>query len=399
MGEVYRARDTKLDRDVAIKVLPESFALDADRVARFTREAKTLASLNHPNIAAIYGLEESPSTSSGQAGVMALVMELVEGEDLSQKLEGLRAEGSGLPLEEALPIARQIADALEAAHEAGIVHRDLKPANIKVRADGTVKVLDFGLAKMLDGSGKSGGAGRAGGLENSPTLSVHATMQGVILGTAAYMSPEQARGKAVDRRADIWAFGVVLYEMLTGKRAFEGEEISDVLAALLRQEIDTTALPAETPDAIRRLLARCLTRDPKQRLADASTIRLDIDQALKEPAPASTRNSALKMPSDSTGRWLEPNRLLFVEQGKLVARPLDLGRGEFSGGHGAFSISTHGLVAYRPQLADQESHLVWLDRTGAPAGPADRSRRSRLRARDLARRNAAGGRSDDQRQL
>ncbi len=232
-----------------------------------------------------------------------------------------------------------------------------------------MKVLDFGLAKMLDGSGKSGGAGRAGGLENSPTLSVHATMQAVILGTAAYMSPEQARGKTVDRRADIWAFGVVLYEMLTGKRAFEGEEISDVLAALLRQEIDTTALPAETPDAIRRLLARCLTRDPKQRLADASTIRLDIDQALKEPAPASTRNSALKMPSDSTGRWLEPNRLLFVEQGKLVARPLDLGRGEFSGGHGAFSISTHGLVAYRPQLADQESHLVWLDRTGAPAGP------------------------------
>src|SRR3954471_14873741 len=191
MGEVYRARDTKLDRDVAIKVLPAAFGLDIDRVARFEREARTLASLNHPNIAAIYGIE---------AG--SLVMELVDGEDLSAVIQR-----GPMPLEEALPVARQIADALEAAHEQGIVHRDLKPANIKVRADGTVKVLDFGLAKAMDPTG-----GSSANAMNSPTLSMHATQAGIILGTAAYMSPEQARGKPVDRRADIWAFGCVLFE-------------------------------------------------------------------------------------------------------------------------------------------------------------------------------------------
>src|SRR5215207_859035 len=197
MGQVFHARDTNLDRDVAIKILPEAFAHDADRLARFTREAKTLASLNHPNIAGIYGLEES-------GGVSALVMELVRGDDLSQRI----ARGA-IPIDEALPIAKQIAGALEAAHEQGIIHRDLKPANIKVRGDGTVKVLDFGLAKAIDPVGVS-----AGNVANSPTLTAHATALGVIIGTAAYMAPEQAKGKSVDKRADIWAFGVVLYEML-----------------------------------------------------------------------------------------------------------------------------------------------------------------------------------------
>src|SRR6516225_2452099 len=217
MGEVYRARDTKLDRDVAIKILPEALAADLDRIARFEREAKTLAALNQPHIAQIYGLEESN-------GVRALVMELVDGPTLADRL----AQGA-VPLDEALPIAKQIAEALEAAHEQGIIHRDLKPANIKVRPDGTVKVLDFGLAKAFDPSASSGA-----GATMSPTLSLHATQAGIILGTAAYMAPEQARGKAVDRRADIWAFGCVLYEMLTGRRTFNGETLTDTLAAVVR---------------------------------------------------------------------------------------------------------------------------------------------------------------------
>ena len=260
MGEVYRARDTKLNRNVAIKVLPESFAQDAERLARFTREAQTLAALNHPNIAQIYGLEGA-----------ALVMELVEGEDLSQHI----ARGA-MPLPEALATARQIADALEAAHELGIVHRDLKPANVKVRPDGTVKVLDFGLAKALDPSASSSGAGASP--SNSPTLTAHGTQLGMIIGTAAYMAPEQARGKPVDRRADIWAFGVVLYEMLTGARAFAGDEVSDVLAAVLRQDIDLAALPAATPSSVRRLLRRCLERDPRKRLSSIGDARLELEE-------------------------------------------------------------------------------------------------------------------------
>ena len=261
MGEVYRARDTQLDRDVAIKILPDVFARDPERLARFEREAKTLASLNHPGIAQIYGLEESD-------GLRALVMELVEGTDLSVVI----ARGP-MPLAEALPIAKQIADALEAAHELGIVHRDVKPANVKVRDDGTVKVLDFGLAKAL----APDGANSTGTAMNSPTMTGHATQLGVILGTAAYMSPEQARGKAVDRRADIWAFGAVFYEMLTGRRVFKGEEISDVLAAVLRQEVDWTALPAETPPRLRRLLERCLDRAAKTRLRDIGEARVVLD--------------------------------------------------------------------------------------------------------------------------
>ena len=275
MGEVYRARDTKLNRDVAIKVLPEVFAADPDRLARFTREAQTLAALNHPNIAQIYGVVDHPA---------ALVMELAGGEDLS----AIIARGP-LPLADALAIARQIADALEAAHEQGIVHRDLKPANVKVNTDGTVKVLDFGLAKAMDPLNGSGGAAS---VANSPTLTAHATNMGVILGTAAYMAPEQARGKAVDRRADVWAFGVLLFEMLTGRRAFAGNETSDVLAAVLREEPDLSHLPAGTPPTIRRMLARCLRKERRERLGDMSAVRLEITDALGgAPAEAATSPS------------------------------------------------------------------------------------------------------------
>ena len=269
MGEVYRARDAKLERDVALKILPDAFAADADRLARFEREARTLAALNHPQIAQIYGLEQSGTTS-------ALVMELVEGEDLAQRI----ARGP-LPIEEALPIARQITEALEVAHEQGIVHRDLKPANIKLRADGSVKVLDFGLAK----------AGGAGGpraeLLNSPTMTSPAmTQAGVILGTAAYMSPEQARGVVVDRRADMWAFGCVLYEMLTGRQTFGGPTVTDIIAALVKSEPDWRALPLNTPVALRRLLRRALQKDPQQRIRDAGDARLEIDLAREELAEA-----------------------------------------------------------------------------------------------------------------
>jgi Tol biopolymer transport system component len=261
MGEVYRAHDTRLNRGVAIKVLPELFALDPERLARFTREAQTLASLNHSNIAHIHGLEEA-------GPVRALVMELVDGEDLS----AIIARGP-LPLADSLSIARQIADALEAAHEQGIVHRDLKPANIKVRADGTVKVLDFGLAKAMDPSGVS-----SSDAMNSPTLTVRVTQMGVILGTAAYMAPEQAKGKAVDKRADIWAFGVVLYEMLTGRGPFVSETIPETLAHVMTREVDLTTLPHGTPAAVRRLVARCLVKDPKQRLRDIGDARLMLDE-------------------------------------------------------------------------------------------------------------------------
>ena len=283
MGLVYRARDTKLNRDVALKVLPDSFASDRDRLARFTREAQTLASLNHPNIAHIHGLEESGS-------VPALVMELVEGDDLARRI----AKGA-LPTDEALTIARQIADALEAAHEQGIVHRDLKPANIKVRSDGTVKVLDFGLAKAL----APAGAGATADVTSSPTITAAAmTHAGMIFGTAAYMSPEQAKGRPADKRSDIWAFGCVLFEMLTGKRPFDGADVSDTLAAVLRAEPDWNALPANTPRPIRTLLRRCLEKDRKRRLADAADARLELDDAPTEqpvaPLAAVTKASVAR---------------------------------------------------------------------------------------------------------
>jgi len=253
MGEVYRARDTRLNRDVALKVLPDAFSSDPDRLARFEREAQVLASLNHPHIAAIHGLEESaPSTGSGQA-VRALVLELVEGETLADRLTH-----GPIPIDEALAIARQIADALDAAHELGIIHRDLKPANVKVTADGVVKVLDFGLAKLAQ-PGDAPSQQSASHLTMSPTLaspmitSPAMTTVGVILGTAAYMSPEQAKGRQADKRSDVWAFGCVLFEMLTGQRAFEGELISDVLAAILKTDPNWQALPTGTPAGSTRM--------------------------------------------------------------------------------------------------------------------------------------------------
>jgi hypothetical protein len=279
MGEVYRATDTRLKRQVAVKVLPPLLAADPDRLARFQREAEVLASLNHPGIAAIYGVEEA-------GGVTALIMELVEGEDLATRI----ARGP-IPLEEALPIAKQIADALEAAHERGIIHRDLKPANIKLRSDGAVKVLDFGLAKLADPAA-------AGVIEQSPTITSPTLLSaaGVILGTAAYMSPEQARGQIADKRADIWAFGVVVFEMLTGHRPFAGDTISDTLASILKTEPDWRALPAATPPRLRALLRSCLEKNPKRRLRDIGDARPQIEDLIAgapdEIGAASDRRTA-----------------------------------------------------------------------------------------------------------
>ena len=297
MGEVYRARDIKLNREVALKVLPEAFAKDAERMARFQREAQVLASLNHPNIAAIYGLEES-------GDVRALVMELVEGPTLAERIGSVgvglvpdqgRPQGVPLQIDESLQIAKQLAEGLEYAHERGVIHRDLKPANIKVTPDGTVKVLDFGLAKALDAphtpSPSPSGRGWPKGLgegQDSPTLSFAATQAGVILGTAAYMSPEQARGKPVDKRADIWAFGVVLHEMLTGKQVFSGETVSDTLAAVITKEPDWEALPASAALRIRQLLHRCLTKDAKQRLRDIGEARIAIEETLSGASDVAT---------------------------------------------------------------------------------------------------------------
>ena len=265
MGQVYRATDTTLDREVAIKILPDAFAADPERLARFEREAKTLASLNHPHIAAIYGFEKS-------AGMHALVMELVEGDDLSQRI----ALGA-IPIDEALLIAKQIAEALEAAHEQGIIHRDLKPANIKVRTDGTVKVLDFGLAKALEATGAMSAS-----VSMSPTITTPAmTHTGMILGSAAYMSPEQARGKTLDRRVDIWAFGCVLYEMLTGQRAFGGEDVTVTLARVVEREPDFGALPSSVPARVRQSLRVCLQKNLKQRAHDMADVRLALEGAFE----------------------------------------------------------------------------------------------------------------------
>ena len=274
MGEVYRARDTKLNRDVALKVLPDAFTRDPDRLARFKREAQVLASLNHPHIGAIYGFEDSGETH-------ALVLELVEGDTLADRI----ARGP-IPLDEALPIARQIAEALEAAHEQGIIHRDLKPANIKVTPDGMVKVLDFGLAKLAHPDAAAGPAD----VTASPTITSPAMMTGVgvLLGTAAYMSPEQAKGREADKRSDIWAFGCVLYEMLTGRRAFDGEDMTEVLGAVVRLEPDWEALPSDVPQPVRTLLQRCLVKDRRQRIADISAALFVLDHQASRRAPTST---------------------------------------------------------------------------------------------------------------
>jgi len=277
MGEVYRARDTKLGRDVALKVLPRLFSADPERLARFEREARLLAALNHPHIAAIYGFEET-------TGVHALVLELVEGTTLAERLRR-----GPLPVTEAVRIARQIADALEAAHERGIVHRDLKPQNIKVKPDGTVKVLDFGLAKATMAGADNPDVSRV------PTASLGGTREGVILGTTSYMSPEQSRGHTVDKRTDIWAFGCVLYEMLTGRAAFAGETISDTIAAILERESDFSKLPATTPPGVRRLLQRCLAKDPKRRLRDIGDAQPDLDDVGSIPTTESRGRTAWRM--------------------------------------------------------------------------------------------------------
>jgi len=304
MGEVYRAKDLKLGRDVAIKVLPPAVAQDAERLARFKREAQVLASLNHPNIAAIYGLDEANDK-------LFLVLELVEGEDLSAHVKR-----GPMPAIEALEIAKQIALALEEAHDKGIVHRDLKPANVKLTSDGKVKVLDFGLAKAVATDSSSAGSFDSG---NSPTMTHAATMAGMILGTAAYMSPEQARAKNVDKRADIWAFGVVLYEMLAGAPLFDGETVSDTLAAVLTREFDPKALPAATPAAIQRLLRRCLERNPKNRLHDIADARIVIDDVLAGRADAA--EAGVQTPARASG-WA--TKLAWLAVG-LVLGALTLG--------------------------------------------------------------------------
>src|SRR6516165_8174313 len=281
MGEVYRARDTRLGRDVAIKVLPPGFVADHERLARFEREARILAALNHPHIATIYSIEDVDEAS-------VLVLELVEGETLAHRL--LRGP---VPVGEALPIARQIAEALEAAHEKGIIHRDLKPANIALTSNGVVKVLDFGLAKASDAT--------AADASESPTLTLTAEQDGVRLGTAPYMSPEQTRGQAVDKRTDIWAFGCVLFEMLTGRVAFGGKTSSDFIAAILERDPDWSALPTPTPAAVRRLLRRCLEKDLKVRLPDIAVARLEIDEPSDD---LSSRTGSI--PRSRLAMWAAP---------------------------------------------------------------------------------------------
>src|SRR5262245_27092810 len=268
MGEVYRATDTNLKRQVAIKVLPQTVGADPERLARFQREAEVLATLNHPNIAHIHGLEKSD-------GALALVMELVGGPTLADRI----AKGA-MPIDEALPIATQVAEALEAAHEQGIIHRDLKPANIKVRSDGTVKVLDFGLAKAMEPT-----SAMSPHVSQSPTITTPAMMTGVgvMLGTAAYMAPEQAKGRTADKRSDLWAFGCVVYEMLTGRRAFEGEDVSDTLATVLKSEPDWALLPSDTPPAIRILIERCLAKDRRQRIGDIAAAQFALAEASRFP--------------------------------------------------------------------------------------------------------------------
>jgi hypothetical protein len=334
MGEVYRARDAKLGRDVALKVVSEPFARDAERMARFEREAKVLASLNHPNIASIYGLEDSGATR-------ALVMELVEGLTLADRLKS-----GPIPIDEALRIAKQICEALEYAHERGIVHRDLKPANVKVTNDDAVKVLDFGLAKAVECDASSVD------IATSPTIT-RMTQAGVLLGTAAYMSPEQARGKAVDRRADIWAFGCVLYEMLTGKMAFQGESVTDTLAAVIHMEPDWSRLPAAAPARVRVLLQRCLLKDPKQRLRDIGEARISLDEVLSGAPESSSvirqapSSSAGPMRSeipvaDKVARNARNDAAIWIAAGVLLIA---------AGGYGAYTVKERGKAEPAPAIA------------------------------------------------
>ena len=344
MGEVYRARDSRLQRDVALKVLPEAFSNNPERLQRFEREAKALAALNHPHIANIHGLEESHRSSVSGHVILALVMELVEGPTLAERI----AAGT-IPMDEALPIAKQIAEALEAAHAAGIIHRDLKPSNIKVRPDGTVKVLDFGLAKALESSAERD----PNTLANSPTLTSPASRAGVILGTAAYMSPEQAAGQPVDERADIWAFGVVLYQMLTRQPPFAGESVTLVLANVLKSDPDWTRLPADTPPAVRRLLRRCLTRKPRERLHHIADARIEIEETLSGVGDAGHAEAA------SQNRRVAARRRAFWIGGVLIAALGGLAAGLLmGGGSNAGDVRVRRFDIVAPVVGEAEPELT-----------------------------------------
>ena len=371
MGEVYRARDTKLDRDVALKVLPQAFTDDPDRLARFEREAKVLASLNHPNIGHIYGLEEAE-------GQKALVLELVEGPTLADRIK----QGP-IPVDEALPIAKQIAEALEAAHEQGVIHRDLKPANVKVRPDGMVKVLDFGLAKAFEPD-----AGSVSG-SMSPTISLTAaaTQMGMVIGTAAYMAPEQAKGKVVDKRADMWAFGAVLYEMLTGQKPFIGEDVSDTLATVLKTDPEWNALPADIPPRLRQLLHSCLQKNPKQRVADSQDVRLAMEGAFET---AVTSNSTAGLASQ-LHVWQRPLPALVVSVGLLVVGGLVVWGGTRSDGQRPAVTRFSVLTAHDAVLRVSQEHpdiAISPDGSRIVYGAGETVTRGVLQIRDLNQRNA-----------
>ena len=371
MGEVYRAHDPTLGRDVALKILPAAFRSDADRLARFEREARALAALKHPNLATIHGLEH-------QAGIHALVLELVEGQTLAEMILGAPAGRRRVSIADTLAIARQIADALEAAHERGIVHRDLKPANIKVTDSGHVKVLDFGLAKAMDSADSN--AWSVADLSHSPTMGVGATHSGVILGTAAYMSPEQARGKMVDKRADIWAFGCVLYEMLTGRVAFPGETLSDTIVAILDRSPDWSALPAAVPATVSRLLRRCLEKDARKRLRDIGDARFDLEEISATPDVASlaahaARDVAFQRLTDVAGFKESP---AVSPDGKMVAfvsivagrrqiwvrllvggSLLQLTRDEADHLDPRWAPDSSTLIYFTPPASDSDEGMVW----------------------------------------
>jgi eukaryotic-like serine/threonine-protein kinase len=363
MGDVWRATDTTLGRDVAIKILPAEFAADAERLARFEREAKVLASLNHPNIAGIYGLHEV-------SGVRFLAMELVPGEDLAERMKA-----GALPLPETMDIAGQIAEALEAAHDQGIVHRDLKPANVRLTPEGRIKVLDFGLAKALERATASG-PGRDSAM--SPTITSLGTVAGVILGTAAYMSPEQARGKVVDKRADVWAFGCLVFEMLSGARPFEGETVSDTLAAVLAKDPDWTKLPASVPPRVRGLLHRCLEKDVKKRLRDVHDLRIELTEPAGAspagPAPVASRSPlaigaiAVAILATTVAVWSLSRRAPATAPARLARVAIPRPSGEQNFGPGTFAIAPDGSAVVFAVLGDGDTEHLWVRDLDGPAG-------------------------------